>query len=130
PRQGRASGGDGAYVDAKGQRPAPGRLLYPGYDGPAAAGVVVHTHRFWTTVLQSDPSVIGQTIRLGPRSATVVGVLEPSVPYPEETQVIANVVTSPHHSAAMMQTARWHRMTELFGRLAPGATLEAARAEL
>ncbi len=63
-------------------------------------------------------------------SATVVGVLEPSVPYPEETQVIANVVTSPHHSAAMMNTARTHRMTELFGRLAPGATLEAARAEL
>ena len=30
----------------------------------------------------------------------------------------------------MMNTARTHRMTELFGRLAPGATLEAARAEL
>ena len=98
--------------------------------GPAAAGAVVLTHRFWTTVLQSDPSVIGQTIRLGPRPATVVGVLEPSVPYPEETQLIANVVTSPHHSLAMMNTARTHRMTELFGRLAPGATLEAARAEL
>src|SRR5688572_31080852 len=44
--------------------------------------------------------------------------------YPEETQLIANVVTSPHHSAAMMRTARTHRMTELFGRLAPGVTLD------
>ena len=107
-----------------------GRLLNAADDGPAAAGAVVLTHRFWTTVLQSDPSVIGQAIRLGPRSATVVGVLEPSVPYPEETQLIANVVTSPHHLGAAMNTARTHRMTELFGRLAPGATVEAARAEL
>ena len=28
--------------------------------------------------------------------AIVVGVLEPSVPYPAETEIIANVVTSPH----------------------------------
>jgi len=130
PRLVKAGVVNGAFFEVMGLRPVLGRLLSAADDGPAAAGVVVLTHRFWTTVLQSDPSVIGQTIRLGPRSATVVGVLEPSVPYPEETQVIANVVTSPHHSAATMQTARGHRMTELFGRLAPGATLEAARAEL
>ena len=107
-----------------------GRLLNAADDGPGAAGVAVLTHRFWTTVLDSDPAVIGKTIRLGPGTATVVGVLEPSVPYPAETQIIANVVTSPHHLGATMVTERTHRMTELFGRLAPGATLEAARAEL
>src|SRR5918993_1066854 len=121
---------NGSFFDVMGLRPVVGRLLNAADEAPAAAGAVVLTHRFWTTVLQSDPTVIGRTIRLGPRAATVVGVLEPSVPYPEETQVIANVVTSPHHSAAMMKTARTHRMTELFARLAPGATLEAARAEL
>ena len=81
-------------------------------------------------MLHADPSVVGKVIRLGPGNATVVGVLEPSVPYPAETQIIANVVTSPHHLGATMQKERWHRMTELFGRLAPGATLEGARAEL
>jgi putative ABC transport system permease protein len=130
PRLVKAGVVNGSFFEVMGLRPVLGRLLNAGDEGPAAAGAVVLTHRFWTTVLQSDSSVIGQTIRLGPRPATVVGVLEPSVPYPEETQVIANVVTSPHHSAAMMKTARTHRMTELFGRLAPGATLEAARAEL
>jgi predicted permease len=59
-----------------------------------------------------------------------VGVLEPSVPYPAETEIIANVVTSPHHLSATMVTGRIHRMTELFGRLAPGTNLESARAEL
>jgi len=77
--------------------------------------------------------VIGKVVRLGSfgsRNATVVGVLEPSIPYPAETEIIANVVTSPHHLSATMVTGRIHRMTELFGRLAPGATLEQARAEL
>jgi predicted permease len=62
--------------------------------------------------------------------ATVVGVLEPSVPYPTETEIIANMVTSPHHLGATMKTDRRHRMTDLFGRLAPGVSVEAARAEL
>ena len=88
------------------------------------------THRFWTTALKGDPTVLGKTIRLGTRSATIVGVLEPSVPYPAETELIANVVTSPHHLSATMVTGREHRMTEVFGRLAPGADLESARAEL
>ena len=130
PRLVKAGVVNGSFFDVMGLRPVLGRLLNAADGGPAAAGAVVLTHRFWTTVLQSDPSVIGQTVRLGLRPAQVVGVLEPSVPYPEETQIIANMVTSPHHSLAMMNTARGHRMTELFGRLAPGATVEAARAEL
>ena len=121
---------NGSFFDVMGLRPALGRLINSGDDGPKAAPVAVLTHRFWTTVLHADPSVVGKVIRLGPGNATVVGVLEPSVPYPAETQIIANVVTSPHHLGATMQKERWHRMTELFGRLAPGATLEGARAEL
>jgi len=121
---------NGSFFEVMGLRPVLGRLLNAGDDGPKAAGVAVLTHRFWTTVLDRDPAVIGKTIRLGPGMATVVGVLEPSVPYPAETQIIANVVTSPHHLGATMVTDRTHRMTELFGRLAAGATVEAARAEL
>jgi predicted permease len=67
---------------------------------------------------------------MGSRSATIIGVLEPSVPYPQETEIMANIVTSPHHLSATMVTGRVHRMTELFARLAPGVTLGQARAEL
>src|SRR6266851_5284901 len=97
-------------------------------------GLVVLTYRFWTTTFKSDPSVIGKTLRLGSgfgdRSATIIGVLEPSIPYPANTEIIANIVTSPHHLSATMQDGRVHRMTELFGRLAPGVTLDQARTEL
>jgi len=130
PREVRAGVVGGSYFEVMGLHPVVGRLLDMHDDGPNAAGAAVLTYRFWTTTLKSDPSVIGKQIRLGERSATIVGVLEPSVPYPAETEIIANVVTSPHHLSATMVTGRVHRMTELFGRLAPGATLESANAEL
>ncbi len=125
---------DGHYFDVMGLKPVLGRLLGPGDDGQNAAGAIVLTHHFWRTELHSDPNVLGKTVRLesysGARSATVVGVLEPSVPYPVATEIIANVVTSPHHLSATMVTGREHRMTEVFARLAPGSTVEQAQAEL
>jgi len=130
PREVRAGVVGGSYFDVVGLHPVLGRLLDMRDDGPSAAGAMVLTYRFWSTQLKSDPTVLGKTVRLGSRTATVVGVLEPSVPYPAETEIIANIVTSPHHLSATMVTGRVHRMTELFGRLAPGVTLEQARAEL
>ena len=134
PREVPAGVVDGHYFEVMGLKPVLGRLLGPNDDGRNAAGAVVLTYKFWRNQLHSDPSVLGKTVRLesvsGARSATIVGVLEPSVPYPVETQIIANIVTSPHHLSATMVTGREHRMTEVFGRLAPGATVQSARAEL
>src|SRR5579883_2568933 len=130
PREVQAGVVSGTYFDVMGLRPVLGRLIDKRDDGPTAAGVVVLTHSFWTKTLKSDPNVLNKVVRLGSRSATVIGVLEPCVPYPAETEIIANVVTSPHHLSATMVDGRIHRMTELFGRLAPGATLEQARAQL
>ena len=135
PREVRAGVVGGTYFEVMGLHPVLGRLIGPQDDGPKADGVVVLTYRFWSTALKSDPSVLGKTLRLGSggmgdRSATIIGVLEPSVPYPADTEIIANIVTSPHHLSATMVTGRVHRMTELFGRLAPGATVDQARAEL
>ncbi len=134
PREIPAGVVDGNYFEVMGLHPVLGRLLGPSDDGPNAAGAIVLTYNFWRNSLHSDPGVIGRTVRLesysGARGATVVGVLEPSVPYPVATEIIANVVTSPHHLSATMVTGREHRMTEVFARLAPGATLDAAKAEL
>src|SRR6202044_3245403 len=123
----------GNYFDVMGLRPVLGRLVGPQDEGADAPGVIVLTYRFWSTVYKKDPNVIGKTVRLsslGDRSATVIGILEPSVPYPAETEIIGNLVISPHHLSATMVTGRVHRMTELFGKLAPGATLDQSRTEL
>jgi putative ABC transport system permease protein len=134
PREIPAGVVDGHYFDVMGLKPVLGRLLGPNDDGQNAPGAVVLTYRFWKTSLKSDPGVLGKTVRLesfaGSRNATIVGVLEPSIPYPVATEIIANVVTSPHHLSATMVQGREHRMTDMFARLAPGATIDQARAEL
>jgi putative ABC transport system permease protein len=119
PRVVRAGVVGGSFFRVMGLQPIRGRLIDATDDGADKPSVTVLTHRFWST-----------TLKLGDRASTIIGVLEPSVPYPSETELMANVVTSSHHMSATMQDGRVHRMTELFGRLAPGADLDQARAEL
>src|ERR1700738_5675874 len=90
PREVQAGVVGGNYFDVIGLHPVLGRLIGLQDDGPKAAGVVVLTYRFWSTAIGKDPGVLGQTVRLdsglmGDRSATIIGVLEPSVPSPQET---------------------------------------------
>src|SRR5689334_23811173 len=51
---------DGTYFDVVGLHPVLGRLLNSSDDGPKADGAAVLTHRFWTSAMHSDPSVIGK----------------------------------------------------------------------
>jgi len=130
PRMVKAGVVNGSFFDVMGLRPVQGRLFTPQDDGPNAAGVAVLTYRFWKAAFNGDPKAVGTSVRLGVGSATIIGVLEPSVPYPTETEIMANMVTSPHHLGAPMNTRRKNRMTDLFGRLKHGVTVDAARAEL
>src|SRR5262249_9768322 len=102
PRIVKAGVVNGSFFEVMGLRPVLGRLLNALDDGPKAAPVVVLTYRFWNDTVKGDPRVIGKVVRLGPGPATIVGVLEPSVPYPTDTELIANVVASPHHLGATM----------------------------
>src|SRR5437667_8116561 len=96
PRTVRAGVVGGSYFEVMGLRPVMGRLLNAGDDGPKAAGAAVLTYRFWSTAFRSDPSVIGKIIRLSDRPATVIGLLEPSVPHPPATEITPDVAASPH----------------------------------
>src|SRR5437867_5442199 len=71
PRVVRAGVVGGSYFEVMGLHPVLGRLLNAKDDGPSAAGAAVLTYRFWTTGLHSDPDVLGKTVRLGTRSATI-----------------------------------------------------------
>jgi predicted permease len=120
----------GNFFDVMGLEPALERLFGPGDDGEAAAPVMVLTFDYWMEAFGGDPGVVGATLEVNGRSSTIVGVLQPVPQYPEETDVLVNMVTSPHHMSAAMVHGRTHRMTEVFARLAPGATVEQAQGEL
>src|SRR6202163_4561796 len=68
PREVRAGVVGGSYFEVMGLHPVLGRLLDMRDDGPNAAGAAVLTYRFWTTILKSDPTVIGKQVRLDTRT--------------------------------------------------------------
>src|SRR3989454_7929134 len=69
PRMVKAGVVGGSFFDVMGLRPRLGRLLNEHDDGPKAVGAAVLTYPFWTTSLNSDPTVICKTVRLGPPTA-------------------------------------------------------------
>ncbi len=130
----RATGGlvTSNFFQVLGLTPLLGRTLSPEEDGRAAAPAVVLTYDYWRRVFGSDPNVVGQALDLTSKQATILGVLRPASHYASERKqdFYANYACSDHYLSAAMQDERTHRMTDVFARLAPGATLDAARSEL
>jgi predicted permease len=120
----------GNYFEVLGLAPVLGRLTSAQDDGPAAAPVAVLSHTFWMQHYGGDPTVIGRRVRINDMASTIVGIVQRTPQYPTKTDLFVNMVTSPHHLSATMKQGRTHRMTEVFARLAPNATVEQARAEI
>ncbi|MGH7663669.1 MAG: ABC transporter permease [Gemmatimonadaceae bacterium] len=120
----------GNYFDVMGLGPVAGRLFDSRDDGPGAAPAMVLTQAYWLQRFGGDRDVIGRSVRLNGSPILIVGVVQDAPRYPGVTDVFVNMVTSPHHLSATMVTGRTHRMTEVFARLAPGATMAQASAEL
>jgi predicted permease len=120
----------GNYFEVMGLSPVLGRAFSARDDGSAADPVMMLTYDYWRSAFGSDRGVLGKVFRMNGRSVTVVGVLEPAPPFPGETDVFVNLVTSPHHLDATMVHGRSHRMTDVFARLQPGATTARAQGEI
>jgi predicted permease len=120
----------GNYFAVMGLAPVAGRLFDTRDDGPGAAPAMVLTQAYWLQHFGGDRGVLGTSVRVNGMPVTIVGIVQDAPRYPGETDVFVNMVTSPHHLDATMVTGRTHRMTEVFARLGPGATLPQARAEI
>jgi putative ABC transport system permease protein len=127
------------YFGVLGMRPAIGRLLNEEDDVRGSEPVILLTDAYWTRVFGRDPGVVNRMLDLENISADqpfkparIVGVLEPGLNYTGSRQpdFYVNYAVNNHYQDAAMRDARGHRMTNVFARLAPGATVEQARNEL
>jgi putative ABC transport system permease protein len=107
-----------------------GRLLDDSDDGTAVPPVMVLTHEYWMKQFGGDRSVVGRKVIVDNKPVTIVGVAQSAPTFPERMDALMNMVISEHHTSALMVQGRTHRMTEMIARLAPGATVEQARAEI
>ncbi len=105
-------------------RTAAGRWFEPGDDGPGAPERVVLGHAFWRTHFGGDPDVVGSTIVLSDTPREVIGVLARGFGLPGgSVDVFATLKLDP---SARPVNSHW---LSVVGRLAPGASLEAAQAD-
>jgi putative ABC transport system permease protein len=115
-----------SYFDTLGVQPELGRLFVKSDDVPNAPRVVVLSHRVWRDRFGSDPGVIGRAIDIGGESHEIIGVVPASF---RPVQVA---------DAALWRPLRWKltnpprdvAVAHTIARLAPGVTLDRARAEL
>jgi predicted permease len=120
----------GNFFQVMGLSPVLGRLTGPGDDGSGVPPVMVLTQDFWQRRFGGDPGIVGKQVRLDGSSVTVIGVLQAAPYFPNKVDALLNMVISPHHLSAQMVQGRTHRMTEILARLAPGATVPQAKAEV
>lgn len=107
-----------------GVEPAAGRFFIDEEELPGRGQVVVISHGLWTRRFGADPSIVGRTITLDGSPRTVVGVL------PEDFYFRRKGRDLWVPQAIDSSQPRESRSYELYGRLKPGVTLQAAAAEL
>jgi predicted permease len=120
----------GAFFKTLGVRPALGRDFSPEEDVPNGPNVCIISHELWTTRFGSRPSIINETIQLNGQSWQVVGITPPALSAPFlQTQVFApRVFEISGLSPAQIDAGAGY--AQPIARLAPGATLDQAQAEL
>ncbi len=116
------------YFTVFGVAPALGRGFLPGEDQPGHDHVLILSHGLWERHFASDPTIVGRSIRLNREDYVVAGVM------PESFRLLGFVpqLWTPLTLTAADRgpEARNNRFLYLFARLAPGVTLEQARAQL
>lgn len=128
----------GNYFSVLGVKPALGRTFTREEDGhqPGAYPVAVISHRMWKNRFHSDPNVVGKTIRVNRNDLSIVGVASPEFRGTIPGLVFdiwAPLTMGPQLGmfSATAFTTRGAASTGYYAvaRLAPGASIETARAE-
>ncbi|HEY0872423.1 MAG TPA: ABC transporter permease, partial [Vicinamibacterales bacterium] len=102
-----------------------GRTLLPEDERAGAPDVIVIGHDEWVRRFGGDPDIVGQSVGLGPTTYTIVGVMPEGFGFP-----VSHSFWIPWRLDAAAYAPRSGPSINVFGRLAPGATLEGAQAEL
>lgn len=106
-------------------RPLLGRYLVPEDEHPGALPVIVIGHDVWQDRFGGDPGIVGRTLQLGRTPHTIVGVMPEGFAFPQMHRYWTPLRLDPSD-----YERREGPSIYVFGRLAPGATLEQAQAEL
>jgi predicted permease len=102
-----------------------GRFLLPEDEAPGAPDAMVIGHDEWIRHFDSDPNIVGRSAQLGSTTYTIVGVMPDGFAFP-----LNHGYWIPWRLDATLYAPRTGPEVHVFGRLAAGATIDSAQAEL
>ncbi len=113
-----------------GVRPELGRSFTRSEESAGNRSVII-SHGLWQTAFNQSPSALGQTIHLNEEAYTVVGVMPASFAYPDawDAEVWVTPATAMEGPNPSGKQRGWNQVS-VIGRLAPGVSIEQARAEM
>jgi putative ABC transport system permease protein len=116
------------YFSVFGVSPQLGRAFVAGEDEPGHDHVLILSHGLWARRFGSDPSIVGRTVRLNREDYVVAGVMPAEfrlLGFPPQLWTPLTLT-----AADSTPSGRKNRYLYMFARLAPGITLEQARAQI
>ena len=103
-----------------GRQPLIGRDFTAADDLPGAAPVALLGYRVWVVRYKSDPQVIGRSVRVNGRPATIVGVMPPGFAFPQNVEFWQPLAALPEAKRA----GHNERQLEGLARMRPGVSRE------
>jgi predicted permease len=114
-----------------GVQPLLGRMFTEAEGQAGGPSVVMLSEGLWRDNFNTDPDIVGQSVRIGGVVHTVVGVMPYRMTFPEEAGPdLQKGVWLPMQPTPEMQKERGYNFTAIVGELRPGTTAEHAQAEL
>ena len=117
----------GGYFLTLGVQPERGRFITRADDQNGAPLVVVLSNELWAKQFNRDEQIIGKSLQLSGNVYSIIGVMPASFVNPREVTEAWTPVRVSNPVAANIRGVHYLRT---YGRLAPGVTLEQARAEM
>ncbi|HXT15311.1 MAG TPA: ABC transporter permease [Gemmatimonadaceae bacterium] len=115
----------GGLLPLLGVAPEIGRVLTLDDEVPEAPPVMVLSYDRWRRSFGGDRGVIGRVVDLNGMPTTIVGVMPPAFGFGDPLDYVV-----PAHFTPQFRANRDQYFISVVGRLAPGATVDAARAEM
>ena len=114
-----------------GVSPVMGRDFTAEDNKPGAEKVTILGDDIWRRDFGADPNIVGQSVRINGKAATVIGVMPPNFKFPVSEELWTPLYNEfPPTPRGELQLGANNRAPAVMGRLKPGVTIDQANAEM
>jgi len=118
------------FFKITGVSPIIGRDFTAADNKPGAERVIMLGHDIWKRDFNADPNVVGQSVRVNGKAATIIGVMPPNFKFPGFEELWTPLYNQfPPVPRGQLVIGANNAAPAVMGRLKPGITLDQANAE-